>query len=778
METIQKKHKLYIKIFWALFIASIVTAITIFTLIATGNFGYMPSFEELENPNSKIATRIITDDQVEIGTFYEGENRSIVNYPDISPYLIDALLAIEDVRYRKHSGIDLKGLGRVAIKSVLLSRNTGGGSTITQQLAKNLYKRDSSYTTINFIFRKLKEWVIAVKLERAYTKEEIIAMYLNQFDFLNNAVGIKTAALVYFNTTPAELNIEQSAMLAALHKNPSLYNPRRFVDRVISRRNLVLYKMVEYKMISQELCDSLSLKDLGMDYKRVDHKLGLAPGFRQYLRITMTMHPDKRGFDQNEWDSNPLYGWCNKHTKPDGTPYNIYKDGLRIYITIDSRMQQYAQESLREHLKEELQPQFNTELGWRRNPPYPDDVSIQTIEDRLAASMRGSERYNVLNNNRVSQDTIMKRFHTPVNMTIFSWDGDIDTLMTPWDSLLYYKRFLRGGLMSIVPQTGHVKAYVGSIDFTHFQYDQVNQGTNQVGSIFKPFLYTLAYENGYSPCTEVHNVAVTFKTLTPDGRDTTYTPKYSSTANWDGKMVPLSLGLAISLNQISAWIMREYNPQAVINMARKMGVRSEEMGAYYPLCVGAADLKLSEITRAFSTFANKGFYVEPVYVARIEDKNGNVIEEFKTKKEVAISAITAYKMLKTMEGVTRAGFGTGRRLRAKYNFEFPIAGKTGTTNKNTDGWFIGITPDLITGVWTGGEESLIRLKSDALGQGSNMALPVYARLLQKILADSTLYISTEEFEQPEGYDYDRDCYLIKREQEKKRRGSIIYDEEF
>lgn len=777
METNLKKHKVYIKIFWILIIASIVSVITIFTLIATGNFGFMPSFEELENPTSKIATRIITDDGVEIGTFYQGENRSLINYPDISPYMIDALLAIEDIRYRKHSGIDFRGLGRVAIKSVLLSRNTGGGSTITQQLAKNLYRRDSSYTTINFVFRKFKEWVIAVKLERSYTKEEIIAMYLNQFDFLNNAVGIKTAARVYFNTSPAELNIEQSAMLAALHKNPSFYNPLRFAERVISRRNLVLSKMCEYKMITQELCDSLSLKDLDLDYKRVDHKLGLAPSFRQYLRITMTMRSGKFGFDQKEWDNNPLYGWCHKHTKPDGTPYNIYRDGLRIYTTIDSRMQEYAQESLREHLKEELQPQFNTELRWRRNPPYPDDVSREKIEELLTSSMKGSERYNVLKNNNVRLDTIIKRFRTSMDMNVFSWEGYIDTTMTPWDSLRYYKKFLRGGLITMVPQTGYVKAYVGSIDFQHFQYDQVNSGINQVGSIFKPFLYTLAYENGYSPCTEVSNVPVTFKTFTPQGRDTTYTPKYSSTINWDGKMVPLSLGLAKSLNQISAWIMREFNPQAVIDIARKMGVRSDRMEPYYPLCVGTAEMKLSEITRAFSTFANKGFYVEPVYVSRIEDKNGNVIEEFKTKKEVAISEITAYKMLKTMEGVTQAGFGTGRRLRRVYEFDFPIAGKTGTTNKNTDGWFVGITPDLITGVWTGGEGALIRFKSDVLGQGANMALPVYGRLMQKILADSTLHISTLEFESPEGYDYDRDCYLIRREQERKRRGGII-DEEF
>ena len=783
MGEIGKKHKKYLIIFWAIIIVPIVSLITIFSLIAEGKLGLVYSFEELENPKSIIATRIISADSVELGTFYYSENRSLINYPDISPYMVDAIIAIEDMRYWKHSGIDFRGLPRVIVKSVLLRQNKGGGSTITQQLAKMLLGLgERKKNIIQFTIRKFSEWIIAVKLERSYTKEEILAMYLNKFDFLNNAVGVRTAARVYFNTTPDKLNIEQSAMLAAMHKNPSQWNPLRFEEKVLNRRNLVLKKLLEYGYIEKGVCDSLLTTELELDYQRVDHKLGLAPAFIQYLRHLMTMHPDDNNFEQEKWDNNPLYGWCNKHTKPDGNQYNIYRDGLKIYTTIDSRLQKYAKEAVVEHLRDTLQDQFNRDIRWRKFPPFDDKLSQEEIDASMTFAMEWSYRYRLHNNvSKMSEDSILKIFNTPIEMKVFSWNGYIDTLMSPYDSILYHKSFLRAGLISMIPQNGHVKAYVGSIDFEHFQYDHINSGKYQVGSIFKPFLYTLAYENGYSPCTEVPNVKVTFN-VNVDGVDTLYTPKYSHTQNWDGKWVPLKLGLAKSLNQISAWIMREFNPYAVIDVAQKMGVRSYIYPGY-PLCVGAAELKLSEITRAFSTFANKGFYVEPVYVTHIEDKNGNVLDSIKTKSEIAISEITAYKMLKTMEGVTLAGSGTGRRLRREpYLFDFPIAGKTGTTNDNSDGWFVGITPDLITGVWTGGEDKRIHFSNtvngNALGQGANMALPVYALLMQKILADSTINILLGEFEAPVGYNFEIECAGILREQARKRSSGIIEDEEF
>ena len=784
MEKDQAKHLKYIKIYWIIVISGIVSLIAIFTLISNGKFNiHMPDFYELENPNTIVATRVFSSDSVELGVYFQRDNnRALVNYPDISPNMVNALIAIEDARYWRHSGIDIKGLARVAFKTLLMmDRSAGGGSTITQQLAKNIYGREPNVKGLALVKRKLVEWVIAVKLERSFTKEEIIAMYLNKVSFVNNAQGIKSAAHVYFNTTQSKLSIEQSAMLAGMHQNPTTFNPKKRPEGAKKRRNIVLKKMLDYDYITKEIYDSVKTTELGLDFQRVDHKLGMAAYFREYLRGIMTQIPGKYGFVQYEWDNNPLYGWCAKTIKPDGTPYNIYKDGLRIYTTIHSKIQKYAEEAVRQHIGDSLQKQFERELKGRKNPPYPsiennDDIDEESIENNIQHAWKKSEIYRIYTKAGTSEDSLEVVLHTPREMSLFAWneDGYIDTMMTPYDSIKYIKSFLRSGLISMVPQTGHVKAYVGGINYVKFQYDQINQGTNQVGSIFKPFLYTLAYENGHSPCTEVLNIGISFPHITPEGEKTTYTPKFSSTS-FDEQWIPLRLGLAKSLNQTSAWIMEQYNPEAVIEIAKKMGVRSE-LDPVPSLCLGVSDLKLSEITRAFSTFANKGFYIEPIYVTRIEDKNGNVIANFSSTKKEAISEITAYKMLKTMEGVSSlqnisgnsASFGTGAWLRNRFDFDFPIAGKTGTTNDNADGWFVGITPDLITGVWAGGEDRKIRFKSNILGQGANMALPVYGFLMQKILADSTINISLEEFEAPEGYDYEKECNEIKAKEARKR----------
>ncbi len=745
----QDKTPKYLKTFWMIYAGGAVLVFLMFTFISFGWLGKMPSFDELENPTLLEATQVISDDGELLGSFFSvQENRDNVTYDQISPYMIDAIVAIEDQRYYKHSGIDFRGLMRVLVKSLILRQDTGGGSTLTQQLAKNLFPREEYRNPLFFAIRKFKEWVIAVKLEKTFTKEEILALYLNKLSFVNNAEGIQTASWVYFNKPANLLLIHEAAMLAGMAKNPSLYNPRRFgMKNTLPRRNVVLEKMGDRGYADAKTVQIAKAMDLGLDYHPVDHKVGRATYFREYLRQVLTERKPTRAEAAEAWEADPLRGFCYKHTKPDGTPYNLYRDGLKIYTTIDSRMQEYAEQAVTDHLSLDLQKSFEKELRRFRRAPFANSVSDEEMETSMRLAMLSSERYRIhKREQKLSDDSIRLLFNTPAQMSIFTWKGTRDTVLTPMDSIRYYKRFLRSAFIALNPQTGYVKAYVGGPDYRHFQYDAIMQGKRQVGSVFKPFVYTVAMENGYSPCYEVPNTTVTFIGNFNGIEDNTYEPQYSDTKELDGQMVTLRTGLAKSLNQISAWVMKQFNPEAVISVARKVGIRSH-IEPVIPICVGAVDLPVYEVAGAFTAFANKGFWVEPIMVTRIEDKNGNLLGAFSTHEEVAMSEETAYKMLYMMKGVTSPG-GTGARLRHKYLFTNPIAGKTGTTNSYADGWFVGIVPNLVGVAWTGGEDKMVHFQNHELGQGANMALPIWAMFMQKVYADPDLNVSQEDFERP------------------------------
>jgi penicillin-binding protein 1A len=743
------KTRKYLKTFWLIYAGGALFVFLLFTFISFGWLGLMPSFEELENPNLVEATQVISEDGELLGSYFSAqENRDNVTYNQISPYMIDAIVAIEDQRYYRHSGIDFQGLMRVLVKSLILRQDTGGGSTLTQQLAKNLFPREDYKNPIFFAIRKFREWVIAVKLEKTFTKEEILALYLNKLSFVNNAEGIQTASWVYFNKPASKLEIHEAAMLAGMAKNPSLYNPRRFGEKnTLPRRNLVLDKMRDRRYADALTVERAKVMPLGLNYHPVDHKVGRATYFREYLRQVLTERKPSNSAAAAEWEANPLRGFCIKHTKPDGTPYNLYRDGLKIYTTIDSRMQEYAEAAVVDHLKLDLQRSFEKEMRRYRNAPFANTVSDEEMKTSMSNAMRWSERYRILKNElNMSDDSIRIVFNTPTQMQVFSWNGPKDTVMTPMDSIRYYKRFLRSAFMALNPQTGYVKAYVGGPDYRYFQYDAIMQGKRQVGSVFKPFVYTVAMENGYSPCYEVPNTTVTFIGNFNGIEGNTYEPQYSETKELDGQMVTLRTGLAKSLNQISAWVMKQFNPEAVIAVARKVGIKSQ-IEPVIPICVGAVDLPVYEVAGAFTAYANKGIWVEPIMVTRIEDKNGNLLATFSTHEEVAMSEETAYKMLYMMKGVTSPG-GTGARLRHKYLFTNPIAGKTGTTNSYADGWFVGIVPNLIGVAWTGAEDKMVHFQNHDLGQGANMALPIWAMFMQKVYADPDLNVSQEDFERP------------------------------
>ncbi len=758
---IKKRYKRIIILLWILFLIPIISVGTLFFMISNGSLGFMPSFEELENPRTNLATEIYTSDQQLLGKYFK-ENRSNVKYSDLSPYLINALVATEDARFFEHSGIDFKSLGRVIFKTILGGKTTsGGGSTITQQLSKMLFPRKKFQSKKDIIIRKLKEWVIAIKLEKRYTKEEIITLYYNKFDFLNLAVGIKSASKVYFNTTPDSLKIEQAAMLVGMAKNPALFNPLRRPDTTLHRRNVVLNQMYKYKYITKAEYDSLKQLPLEINFQKVDHKLGIAPYFREYLRRQLTAKkPDRKNYydiaqfktDSLKWLNDSFYGWCNKNKKTDGTTYNIYKDGLKIYTTINYKMQVYAEQAVKEHVLGDLQIEFFKEQKGRKKAPFAWNVSQKQIDVMMNASMKRSDRYKKLKKQGLNEDSIASIFKTQkFLMTVFSLHGEIDTLMTPMDSIRYYKFFLHAGFMSMNPHTGYVKAYVGGTNFKHFQFDHVTLGKRQVGSTFKPFLYTLAMQEGFSPCYKVPNVPVSF--ILPNGK--TWTPKNSDRTKHDGKMVTLRWGLANSVNSISAWLMKQFNPYAVIEIARKMGVTSyiEPVPA---ICLGTPDISLYEMVGAFSTFANKGVHVTPIFVTRIEDKNGNILATFKPKSNEAMSEKTAYLMINLLEGVVLGG--TSMRLRFKYHLTNDIGAKTGTTQNQSDGWFMGLTPNLVSGCWVGGEDRGIHFRGIRLGQGANMGLPIWALYMQKVYADSTLGYSKEDrFERPPGLKVELDC---------------------
>lgn len=747
-------------VFWFIIIGICLSVYFFFYNVSKGTYGYMPDFEQLENPNVNFATRIYTSDNVLIGTYFR-ENRSRVEYDELSHYLIDALIATEDIRYYDHAGIDFYAMPRVLL-GFIDGGSKGGGSTITQQLAKMLFPRNVQMTRKDLFIRKFQEWVIAVKLEKSYTKEEIIAMYLNKFDFLNLAVGIESASRVYFDTTPCALSQTQAAMLVGMAQNPSRYNPLRRPEETKHRRNVVLSQLAKYGYITYEEFDSLKLEPLGIRFRKVDHNIGMATYYREFLRRWLNASKpvyenyfDRRNYveDSINWYTDASYGWFNKNLKPDGSKYDLYTDGLKIYTTINSRMQQYAEEAVTAHLGGFLQDKFFEEHRGRRRAPFSANVSDRQIESIIYNTMRRSDRWREMRVAGISEDSIISSFDVPVEMTVFSWKGDLDTVMTPRDSIWYYKYFLRASFMSMEPHTGFVRAYIGGIDYRYFKYDHVTRSRRQVGSTIKPFIYTLAMQNGYSPCHLVPNVEVTFKL--PEGSpEDYYTPRYSPNKK-EGEMVSLKYGLAASLNQLSAWVLKQFSPQAVINIARKMGVNSH-MDAYPSICVGAPEVLLSEMVSAYCTFANKGIYTRPVYILRIEDQHGNVLEDFNPITKEAINEETAYLMLDMMKGVVN--FGTSIRLRFRYGLQNEIAGKTGTTNNLSDGWFIGITPDLVSGAWVGGEERSIHFRQMALGQGASMALPIWAEYMLRVYADETLPYSTDaKFERPAQLSVEIDC---------------------
>lgn len=745
-----------VKILW-IFIALIsLVCVFIFFSIAKGWIGYMPPVEDLENPNYKFATEVFSEDGKVLGTYsYSKENRVFVGYNDLSPNIINALIATEDVRFAEHSGIDAYALTRAIVKrGILMQKNAGGGSTITQQLSKQLYS-PSADNVMERLFQKPIEWVIAVKLERYYTKEEILTMYLNKFDFLNNAVGIKTAAFTYFGCEPKDLKIEEAATLVGMCKNPSLYNPVRYNERSRGRRNVVLDQMRKAGYITEAERDSLQALPLKLKYNRVDHKEGLATYFREYLRGVLTAKkPDKadyRGWqmqkyyeDSLDWENNPLFGWCEKNTKKDGTKYNLYTDGLKIYTTLDSRMQQYAEDAVTEHLKE-LQGYFFKEKKGAKKAPYTFRLTQEQVDEILGRAMRLSDRYRLMKKAGATEAEIKKAFDTPEEMSVFSWEGEKDTIMTPMDSIRYYKFFLRAGFMSMDPRNGHVKAYVGGPNYHYFQYDMAMVGRRQVGSTIKPFLYTLAMENGFSPCDEVRHVEYTL--IDENGKP--WTPR-NANKKLIGDMVTVKWGLANSDNWITAYLMSKLNPYNLKRLIHTFGVRNRDIVPSVSLCLGPCEISVGEMVSAYTAFPNKGIRVAPLFVTRIEDNDGNVLATFAPEMQEVISVSSAYKMLVMLRAVVNES--TGGRVR-RLGVKADMGGKTGTTNYNADGWFMGFTPSLVSGCWVGGEDRDIHFDTMLHGQGASMALPIWTKYMVKVLGDKSLgYDENETFQLPEGYD--------------------------
>ena len=726
-------------------------------LISLGVFGELPSFEELENPKNNLATEVYTADGKLLGKYFS-ENRSQMNFEEISPHVINALVSTEDERFYDHSGIDARGLFR----AIVFLGTKGGASTITQQLAKMLFS-ERPRTKLERIKQKLQEWIIAIRLERQYTKNEILTMYLNRFDFVNNAVGLKSASQVYFNTTPDSLSINEAAVLVGMAKNPSLFNPNRRLELSTQRRNVVLGQMVRNEVLEEEVFDSLKQLPLILDFQKVDHKDGSAPYFREALRAYLHKLTSAKDEDGNY-----------KLAQPNGEPYNIYRDGLRIYSTIDSRMQRYAEYGVTQHMKAELQRGGWAHLKRKKNPPFANGISDKTIERLMNGAIKRTDLYRELRSEGMSEDSIKIVFNTPVPTKVFSWQGEIDTVISPKEKLRYHKSFLQAGVMSVNPHNGYIKTWVGGINNKYFAYDHVYQGRRQIGSTIKPFVYALVItDKGLSPCDEIPNVPYTFekgeygllKSWTPHnpGRDYGYN-------------VSLKYGLANSMNTITAYVMKQVSPQAVVNFVRKAGIKGE-MEAVPSLCLGVADVALAEMVGAYASLANKGQYLEPVFLTRIMDKNGNEIYNnlVHRKTNSVMSERDAYLMLELMKGVTSYNYnrdlgkssgGTAIRLRFSkeirpyggFPMEIPIAGKTGTTQNQSDGWFIGITPDLVTGVWVGAEDRAVRFSSLSKGMGTNMALPIWGYFMNKVYADKSIDISKGDFEKPlEPLDINLNC---------------------
>ena len=774
-----KRNQRVVKWLWASFLSLGAFIFLFLLLIYNGVIGYMPPIEELEDPHDKLASLVYASDgTTELGRYFFGSgNRVYTDYDAVSPYVINALIATEDVRFKEHSGIDFKALGRTMIKTVMMGdKSAGGASTITQQLAKQLY----SQPTGNIFKRAIQkpiEWMIAVKLERFYTKDEIINMYLNRFDFLNNAVGIKTAANVYFGKEPGDLKAEEAALLVGMLKNPSYYNPLRHEERAKNRRNTVIDQMVKADFLTIAEGDSLKALPLTLDYHKVDHKEGGAPYLREEIRRLMTAKKPERpkrsdyksmvayrvalgnyNTDSTQWEENPLYGWILKNPKPDGNYYDLYTDGLRIYTTIDTRMQRYAEDAVYQHLGGYLQPAFESEKRGQRTGPYTtnsSELSYDGVMKLIKNAVKQTERYRNMKKAGHSEEEIEKAFHTPYEMDVFAYvketrnekgrnitkivPGSKTVTMSPYDSLLYMKTILRTGLMSMDPVSGHVKAYVGGPDFTHFQYDMVSRGKRQIGSTAKPFLYTLAMEQDFTPCSMFSNTQPVFGN---------WAPRNSSHARV-GEMVDLRWALTNSNNWISARLVNELTPVSLANKMRMFGITGY-IDPTLPLCLGTVDVPVGHMVAAYTAFANRGIRVDPVFVTRIEDNQGNLIYTAVPHRTEVTSEDAYYKILSILLNVVDSG--TGASLRSRYNIRAEMGGKTGTTNSNSDTWFMGFTPDLVTGVWVGGEERYIHFNSMAFGQGARAALPIYGLYMQKVYADSKLpYSQDAKFQFPEGY---------------------------
>jgi penicillin-binding protein 1A len=727
----------YIRFTWLLVWLPFTLIFLLISFISLEIFVDLPSVQELQNPKSNLATVIYSSDMKTLGKYY-AENRVSVKYYELDKDLVNALIATEDARFLEHSGVDLRALARAVFGALTGSSSSGGGSTLSQQLAKMMFPREK-LSKFETVIRKLKEWVIAARLEKNYTKDEILALYLNKFDFLNQAVGVKSAAQIYFNRTQDSLEIQQAAMLIGMAKNPSLFNPVKKADTTLHRRNVVMMQMVVNGFLTKEKYDSLKVLPLGVIFHPEDHNDGLAPYFREYLREYF------------------LKEWCAKHINPEtNKPYNIYRDGLKIFTTIDSRMQKYAEEAVTEHMTD-LQKLFTKECKTKKNAPFAWNVNKEQIENIMMSSMKRSDRYRSLKNAGLSKEQILAEFKKPVAMTVYSLRGDIDTIMTPWDSIRYYKSFLHTGFISIEPTTGYVKAWVGGVNHKHFKFDHVKVGRRQVGSTFKPFVYALAIQEGYSPCYQVANVRTCIET---PGQPA-WCPDNSDGNKGTGKMVTLRYALAGSINYVTAWVMKQFGPDAVINLVRRLGITAP-IDAVPSIALGTPDISVFEMVAANATFANKGTYIQPTFITRIEDKNGKVLEEFFPTTDEVFSEEKAYAMIQLMRGVV--DIGTGTRLRFRYNLRNEIAGKTGTTQNNADGWFMGLTPDLVAGCWVGGEERSVHFNSTNEGQGASMALPIWGKFFQKVYADPSLKVSKNGFVKPANMgDVQLDCTEFDRQ---------------
>ena len=728
-----KKPAKYTMFLWILLMGPFLSFFLIILLVNIGLFGDLPKVDELLNPKNNLATIVYSGDMKILGKYYS-ENRVNVNFSELDSDIVKALIATEDARFYEHSGVDAKAIGR-AMTGFARGGNQGGGSTISQQLAKMMFPREN-LSKIELAVRKVMEWIIASKLEKLYTKEEILSLYLNKFDFLNLAVGIKSAAQIYFNRSQDSLNMEQAAMLVGMAKNPAYFNPIRFPERTLQRRNVVMSQMLKYGYLSEQKFDSLKVLPLDLSFRPENHNDGLATYFREYLR------------------DNFMDAWCKKHINPEtGKPYNIYKDGLKIYTTIDSRMQEHAELAVKAHMTE-LQRSFSKECLNKKNAPFAWNVNKKEIDDIMMASMKRSDRYRKMKEDKIPHDDILQTFYKPVAMRVYSLRGDIDTVLTPYDSIRYYKSFLQTGFMAMEPQTGYVKAWVGGINYKHFKYDHVKVSKRQVGSTFKPFVYALAIQEGYSPCHQVPNVKTCIRT--ESGVD--WCPDNSDGPNDKniGKMITLKKALALSINYVTAWVMKQYGPRAVVNLAHRLGITAD-IPEVPSICLGTADISVYEMVAANSTFANKGTYIQPTFITRIEDKNGKVLEEFIPNSDEVFSEEKAYAMIQLMRGVVDGG--TGSRLRFRHKLTNQIAGKTGTTQQNADGWFMGLTPELVAGVWVGGEDRSIHFNSMVEGQGASMALPIWGRFFSLIYADPKLKVSKGDFPRPEHLDpnLEMDC---------------------